>query len=44
MRILALPYDAPLWIDWREAREKAEADKQVKDVEDALAPFTKPKG
>ncbi len=44
MRIKALPHDSPLWIEWREAREQAESDKQVKDVEDALAPFTKSKG
>jgi hypothetical protein len=43
VRIKALPSDSPLWDDYRAAQEKAEADKQVSEVEDALAPFVNPR-
>jgi hypothetical protein len=41
VRINALPFDAPLWEERHAAREKAEAEKQVADIEDVLKPFQK---
>ena len=39
VRIKALPSDAPLWVEYREAQEKAEAVKQSQAIDDALAQF-----
>jgi hypothetical protein len=40
--MLACPADSPLWNAWRYAQEQAEAEQKAAEVEDALAPFTRP--
>lgn len=41
VRIKALPYDSPLWIEWRAAEEKREAEERVSEIEDVLAPYSR---
>ena len=43
VRIQACPEDSPLWLAWRSAQERAEAERKVAEVEDTLSIFTKPK-
>lgn len=43
VRVTACPPDSPLWNAWRHARDEAEAQRKVDEVEDTLSIFTKPK-
>ena len=44
VRFMALPADSPLRVEIAAAQEKATQAQQVRDIDDVLAQFQRPKG